>query len=160
MTNAVARELTLTWTLDAPPADVFRAWTEPAELGWFYNDSEPAPDEPIEVDLRVGGVWRQRMVESPERSYVTGGVYREIVPCVRLAFSWGAVGGWPALDPQKPEDSPLVTLTFAEADGGRTELTLVMELPAGIADAEAERWWSIGVRDGWLATVGRLVGSR
>jgi uncharacterized protein YndB with AHSA1/START domain len=34
MTNAdtVQRDFTLTWTLDAPPADVFRAWTDPEHL--------------------------------------------------------------------------------------------------------------------------------
>jgi len=37
------RQFTLTWTLDAPPPDVFRAWTDPAYLDWFYNDAQPRP---------------------------------------------------------------------------------------------------------------------
>ena len=46
------REFTLTWTLDAPRAQVFRAWTDPDHLQWYYNAGQPIPDEPIEVDLR------------------------------------------------------------------------------------------------------------
>ena len=43
-------------------AEVFRAWTDPEHLGWFYNPDNPIPAEPIELDLRVGGAWRQLMV--------------------------------------------------------------------------------------------------
>jgi hypothetical protein len=39
---------------------VFRVSTDPDHLDWFYNDAFPAPTEPIELDLRVGGAWRQR----------------------------------------------------------------------------------------------------
>jgi uncharacterized protein YndB with AHSA1/START domain len=88
-TTVAPYEFTRTWTFAAPPAKVFRAWTDPDRLGWFYNDAQPIPDEPIEVDLRVGGVWRQLMVISEKTSYFTGGVYREIVPA-RSSCSRGA----------------------------------------------------------------------
>lgn len=61
------REFTLTWTFDTPPEEVFRAWTDPGRLQWFYNPDQPIPSDPIELDLRVGGVWRQRMVIDQER---------------------------------------------------------------------------------------------
>jgi uncharacterized protein YndB with AHSA1/START domain len=73
MTKETRRDFTLTWTLDAPRADVFRAWTDPDHLQWFYNPAQPTSTEPIELDLRVGGVWRQRMVISDSTEYVTGG---------------------------------------------------------------------------------------
>ena len=41
--NEPRSEFTLTWTLDASPAEVFRAWTDPEQLGWFYNDQMPMP---------------------------------------------------------------------------------------------------------------------
>ena len=122
------RAYTLTWTLDAPRADVFRAWTDPAHLDWFYNDQNPVPAEPIELDLRVGGVWRQKMVISERTAYFTGGVYREIVPDEKLVFAWGAMGGWPELDPDRLDDSPQVTVSFAQV-GTQTELTVSVELP-------------------------------
>ena len=55
-TDSPRQDFTLTWTLDSPPADVFRAWTDPDQLDWFYNDQQPIPAEPIELDLTIGGV--------------------------------------------------------------------------------------------------------
>jgi uncharacterized protein YndB with AHSA1/START domain len=150
------RRCTLTWTLDATPAEVFRAWTDPAHLRWYYNDAQPEPQEPIEVELRVGGVWRQRMVIDETTDFVTGGIYREIVPDERLVFAWGATGGWPALDPERLEDSPEVTVLLTLA-GGRTEMMVVIELPESLSHAEVEEWWSRGIRDGWRDTVDRLA---
>ena len=109
------RDFTLTWTLDSPCADA--TWTDPDHLGWFYNDEQPVPTEPIELDLRVGGVWRQHMVINESTAYFTGGVYREIVPDEKLVFAWGATGGWPELDPSRLDDSPLVTVTLSQAGG-------------------------------------------
>jgi uncharacterized protein YndB with AHSA1/START domain len=156
MTDEPPRHLTLSWTLDSPRADVFRAWTDPDHLQWFYNPAQPIPDDPIELDLRVGGVWRQRMVISEKTDYVTGGVYREIVRDEKLVFNWGAAGGWPELDPERLEESPLVTVTLTEV-GGQTEMSLRVDLPAGLAPDQVQAWWSTGVRDGWRDTVDRLA---
>jgi uncharacterized protein YndB with AHSA1/START domain len=150
------REFTLTWTLDAPPEDVFRAWTDPDHLDWFYNDAFPVPAEPIELELRVGGVWRQHMVIDAGTGYVTGGVYREIVPNEKLVFSWGAPGGWPELDPERLDESPLVTVTLAETRG-RTQMTVHVELPATLAGTGMPEGWFGHIRQGWRDTVDRLA---
>ena len=155
--TAVQQSFTLNWVLDSPPADVFRAWTDPDHLGWFYNDQQPTPSEPIELDLRVGGAWRQYMVIDEDTAYFTGGVYREIVPGERLVFAWGATGGWPELDPERLDDSPQVTVTLAEADG-RTAMSLLVELPATLKDDGLQNWWSM-IQDGWRGTVDRLAAS-
>ena len=152
------RDVTFTWTLDASRADVFRAWTDPDHLQWFYNPAQPTPDDPIELDLRVGGVWRQRMVISEKTDYVTGGVYREIVPDEKLVFAWGATDGWPELDPERLDESPLVTVVLSEVDG-RTPMTLCMELPASLSQKQVQEWFEMGIRDGWRDTVDRLVSS-
>jgi uncharacterized protein YndB with AHSA1/START domain len=156
-TESTAREFTLTWTLEASPADVFRAWTDPDHLDWFYNDEQPMPAEPIELDLRVGGVWRQQMVIDETTAYATGGVYREIVPNEKLVFSWGADGGWPELDPARLDDSPLVTVVISQV-AGRTELTVHVELPDGLSGSRMPKWFDYaeqGMRD----TVDRLAAS-
>jgi uncharacterized protein YndB with AHSA1/START domain len=155
-TDATRRDFTLSWTLDAPPRLVFRAWTDPEHLGWYYNPAQPIPDEPIELELRVGGVWRQRMVIDESTEFMTGGIYREIVPDERLVFTWGATDGWPKIDPERIDDSPLVTVTLTPA-GERTELSVHVELPASLSEAEVEDWFSMGVRDGWRDTVDRLA---
>ena len=121
-TDRMRRDFTLSWTLDAPRAQVFRAWTDPDHLGWYYNDHQPIPNEPIEVDLRVGGVWRQRMVIDESTNFVTGGIYREIVEDERLVFTWGATDGWPKIDPERLDDGPLVTVTLRQVSG-KTEMT-------------------------------------
>jgi uncharacterized protein YndB with AHSA1/START domain len=156
-TTAVAPyEFTRTWTLAAPPSEVFRAWTEPARLAWFYNDAQPIPKEPIELDLRVGGVWRQLMVIDENAAYYTGGVYREIVPDEKLVFAWGAVDGWPELDPERLDDSPLVTVTLA-SEGKGTQLSLRVELPEGLSRERLRDFWPQAVRNGWGDTVDRLA---
>jgi uncharacterized protein YndB with AHSA1/START domain len=153
--TATRRDFTLEWTLDASPAEVFRAWTDPDHLGWYYNDHQPIPEEPIELDLRVGGTWRQRMVISPETEFVTGGIYREIVADERLVFTWGAVDGWPRIDPDQLDESPRVTVTLVPA-GDQTEMSVHVELPASLSEEQVREWWSLGVKNGWRDTVDRL----
>lgn len=148
-------EFTLTWKLAASPPEVFRAWTDPDHLGWYYNPEQPIPSDPIELDLRVGGLWRQRMIVDEDTAYFTGGVYREIVPDEKIVFAWGATDGWPALDLGELDASPLVTMTFDEAEGG-TELTVHVELPARLPDDGVPGWWSFA-ENGWRDTVDRLA---
>lgn len=149
------REFTLVWTLDASPAEAFKAWTDPDQLDWFYNDQQPVPSEPIELDLRVGGAWRQQMVIDERTSYMTGGVYREIVPDEKLVLAWGATDGWPRLDPDNLDESPLVTVTFNRA-GGRTELVVHVELPANLPADGLPDWWQ-KFQPGMRETVDRLA---
>jgi uncharacterized protein YndB with AHSA1/START domain len=154
-TDGTERDFTLTWTLDASPATVFQAWTDPDHLDWFYNDSQPIPTEPMELDLRVGGVWRLHMIIDESTRYVTGGVYREIVPDEKLVFAWGATDGWPKLDPARLDDSPLVTVVISQASGC-TEMTVHVELPASLPEDGVPEWWSM-VREGMRDTVDRLA---
>ena len=139
--TAMKHSFTLNWVLDAPPAEVFRAWTDPEHLGWFYNPDNPIPTEPIELDLRVGGAWRQLMVINRSTTYMTGGVYREIVPDEKLVLA----GRAPRLrlsSTERLDDSPQVTVTLAEVDG-RTEMSVHVELPANmprdVVPSEADR---------------------
>jgi hypothetical protein len=49
-----------------------------------------------------------------------------------------------------------VTVLFRRIDA-RTELTVRVQLPAGLSEAEAQEWFSLGIRDGWKDTVDRLA---
>jgi uncharacterized protein YndB with AHSA1/START domain len=156
MTTTTDRGFTLTRTLNAPRATVWRAWTHPAELVWFLNPGH-APAEPISVDLRVGGAFRVHMIINDDLDYMTGGIYREIVPVERLVFEWGAVGGWPNLDPANPDDAPLTTVELTELDSGATRMSLRVSFPTSMQGARADEWLATGMNEGWDATIDRLV---
>lgn len=147
------RGFTLIRTYPVPPEDVFAAWTEPDKLGWFFNPGMPAHGMP-EVDLRVGGAWRQVMIESPDKSYVTGGIYREIDKPRKLVFNFGAVGGWPDLSTGL-DDALLVTLQFNPVANG-TEMVCRLEVPPHVSDEKAREWFAMGIEEGWTQTVDRL----
>ena len=143
--------LTLVRHFDAPPELVFRAWTEPEHLGWFFNPGM-TPNGPPTVDLRVGGAWRQHMVVNAETEYMTGGIYREIVPGRKLVFAWGAVDGWPPLDPARLDEAPEATILF-EPDGEGTRMTFRFVVPAEFAEALPRPLMEAG----WTMTIDRLV---
>jgi len=149
--TTINRSFTLVRYVDAPPAEVFRAWTDPEQLDWFFNTDQQRPAT-TEVDLRVGGQWRQLMVIDEQTRYVTGGIYREIEPGTRLVFVWGAVDGWPALDPDRLDEAPITTIDFDQAGDG-TVMTFRLDLPEN-PDA---RLLGAAVRTGWSQTIGRLV---
>lgn len=143
---------TLTRMLDAPPDMVFQAWTEPKYLDWFFNP-ETTPDHPTTVDLRVGGAWRQHMVENESKHYMTGGIYREIVPNQKLVFLWGASGGWPDID---EGNGPEVTVELAPV-GQQTRMEVTLRLPDQFSEAEVRAWLDKGIEPGMSMTIDRLM---
>ena len=57
------REFTLAWTLEAEPAAGLPRLDRPGPARLALQPaSSRRPTDPIEVDLRVGGHWRQKMV--------------------------------------------------------------------------------------------------
>ncbi|MGC4077495.1 MAG: SRPBCC domain-containing protein [Rubrivivax sp.] len=152
-TYTLGRGMELERDFAAPPDMLFQAWTEPEYLEWFFNPGFAA--EPPSVDLRVGGQWRQLMIENPQKSYFTGGLYREIARPSRLVFNWGAVGGWPELDPADPDQSPRVTLTFRPLPGG-ARMKLRVDFPDQYTEERVDWWMNCGMVEGWNITIGRL----
>lgn len=102
---------TIVRTLQATPEEVWHAWTDPDQAAqWWHPGGTTTPRESVEMDVRVGGSYTYTMVndESGEK-VVTGGVYREIEPFTRLAFTWGEPGG-------DVDETPLVTITLEPVD--------------------------------------------
>lgn len=147
-----ARGFTLTRMLDAPSDLVWQAWTDPAQLDWFFNP-DTTPIHPTTVDLRIGGAWRQHMVENAANQYMTGGIYREIVPMRKLVFAWGASGGWPDTD---MGDGPEVTVELTPM-GEQTRLDLALRLPDQLDDRQVQDWLDKGIEAGMTMTIDRLV---
>jgi uncharacterized protein YndB with AHSA1/START domain/uncharacterized glyoxalase superfamily protein PhnB len=152
------RSFTLTRILAASRHAVFAAWTDPEHLAWFYNPDVPAPTTAIEVDLRIGGTWKQQMIVNEVLSYPTGGIYLEIVSDERLVFRWGAVGGWPELDGENELTAPVVTVQLNDL-GKETELVLTVQFPEQLDVGEVQKFMVGGIQEGWGATIDRVKDS-
>ena len=93
------------------------------------------------------------MVINATTQYVTGGIFREIVPQRRLVFAWGASGGWPDTD---AGDGPQVTVDLTPL-GTQTRLVLTLALPDELSEAEVQGWLDKGIEPGMSMTIDRLV---
>ena len=115
--TATKPSLTIKRRLNAPPAKVYAAWTDPEKVkGWMGPGEIKAKS--VECDLRVGGSYRWVMVAPSGEEHDVGGVYRELVPNEKLVFTWT----WKST----PERESLVTVLL-KPDGTGTLLTLTHE---------------------------------
>ncbi|MBA2719538.1 MAG: SRPBCC domain-containing protein [Chloroflexi bacterium] len=88
---------------DAPREDVYRAWTDPAEVAqWYGPDGWHVPFERIRIDGRVGGRWEVTMVRDTD------------------GFEFPL--GYEILELREPS---LVVLRHTEHDPGGAEATIV-----------------------------------
>ena len=130
------RTIVITRVFDAPRALVFASLTRPEHLArWFGPRNFTAPS--VEADVRPGGRWRI-CIRSPDGTdYWSHGVYREIVPPERLAFThvWedghGAAG-----------HETLITITFEEIEG-KTRMTFHKAVLVSVHERNAQHaGWS------------------
>ena len=140
-TNSTRPSLTIKRRIKASPAKVYGAWTDPEKImHWFGPHETVAGSVRAELDVRVGGRFRASFDTADGEHHQVGGVYREVVPDERLAFSWA----WHST----PERESLVTLTF-RPDGDGTMLTL-----------HHEQFFDQAARDGhehgWTGTMDKL----
>ena len=78
--------ISITRTFDAPPEEVFRAWTTPAIFGrWFGTASTTVED--VAMDPRVGGAWRARTLLPEGNEIGWHGSYREVEAPYRLVMT-------------------------------------------------------------------------
>ncbi|HEY2224640.1 SRPBCC domain-containing protein [Actinomycetospora sp.] len=70
----------ITREFGAPPAEVFRAWTDPETLAaWYGPEQAETPPERVHIDLRVGGRYELTMLLPGGREFT---VAYEIVELV------------------------------------------------------------------------------
>ena len=110
--------LTLKRRLKAAPEKVYEAWTQPEQMTqWWGVAGGPKP--PVaETDLRVGGRFKVQFWDPKNEHHSVSGLYREVVPNRKLAFSWA----WQST----PERESLVTIELNPVTDG-TMLTLTHE---------------------------------
>src|SRR5580658_5544468 len=70
----------------APIERLWRAWTDPAELGRWYLAGDDNVIYFAEVDLRVGGRFRVSFGQPGKPPYIETNRYTEIVRPMRLAW--------------------------------------------------------------------------
>jgi uncharacterized protein YndB with AHSA1/START domain len=102
-------------TLPAPRSLVYRAFTEPERMRhWFGPHGFNATT--VTLDVRVGGAWRGGMRGPDGKELIASGVYREVVPNERLAFTYA----WEGDDGQRGHET-LCRLELSDA-GAQTKL--------------------------------------
>lgn len=141
-TTTKGNTLEITRTINAPVEKVFRAWTEPEQLGkWFGCDQVHGAT--VLQDLRVGGQYRIDAACSDGNAALVTGTFKEIVPNQKLVYTWtNSSTEFPARD-------TLVTVEFF-AKGSSTEIHLVHSNFA--LDRSAE-----GHTNGWQQCLDKLA---
>src|SRR3982074_3243128 len=80
--------LTVNRRLNAPPAKVYAAWTDPEKIArWFAPANAKTGSVRADIDARIGGRFRISF-STDDEYYEVGGVYREVAPNQRLGCSW------------------------------------------------------------------------
>lgn len=115
--TATKPSLTIKRRLNAPPAQVFAAWTDPEKVKKWMGPGE-VKAERVECDVRTGGRYYWAMRAPDGERHEVSGVYREVVPNEKLVFTWA----WQTT----PERESLVTVLL-KPDGAGTLLTLTHE---------------------------------
>jgi uncharacterized protein YndB with AHSA1/START domain len=138
---ATRPSLTLKRRLNAPPAKVYAAWTDPEKIArWFGPAQVVAGSVRADIDARIGGRYRVSFKMQDGEHHEVAGIYREMVPNQRLAFSWA----WHST----PERESQVTVCL-KPDGDGTLLTLQHEQ---LFDQAARD----GHETGWIGTLDKL----
>jgi uncharacterized protein YndB with AHSA1/START domain len=126
--------VTIVRRIKVPPAKLWAAITRPDQMiQWWGPDAGPTLR--ADVDVRPGGRFSVvfRLLNGEEHNPT--GIYREVIPERKLAFTWNLPG----------ERASLVTFLLEPTDDG-TELTLLHEhLPEAERESH-ERGW-IGLLD-------------
>lgn len=120
MATAVATKpsLTIKRRFRAPPARVFAAWTEPAQIARWFGPGKIHIIEAV-FEARTGGRFfvHGREPDSGEDHRVSG-VVQEVMPNAKVVYTWA----WQST----PERQSLVTVEF-KPDGDGTLLVLTHE---------------------------------
>ena len=119
---------------------VFEAWTKADQISQWFNPSIEYTTIVHAMDVRPGGVYRIEMRNPKGENHIVRGVYREVLPPQKLAFTWQWEG--------KNMEDTLVTLEFHAVQDG-THLILTHEF---LRDPEIAKEHN----KGWEACLDRL----
>jgi uncharacterized protein YndB with AHSA1/START domain len=128
-----ASTVTIVRTVAATPERVYAAWAEPEQLAaWWWQQ---LPGTTYDLDVRLGGTYR---IHSPVADLTASGMYTEVDPPRRLAFTWHWAGGGES-DRYDGEDHVIVT--FEPTDAG-TVVTVAHTSTVHDPEGGAEQGWN------------------
>jgi uncharacterized protein YndB with AHSA1/START domain len=147
--NPTLHQLTLTRLIDAPPAKVYRAWTEPALLKQWFAPS-PVTTTFAQLDVRPGGASLIIMHMPDGTEIPCPGVYLEVVPDRRLVSTDAYTSAW------IPSAKPFMTLdlSFEKTPSNQTHYTATVYHWTA-ADRLAHE--KMGFHEGWGQCADQLV---
>lgn len=116
-------------TIQAPPEQLFAAWTQPEQLQRWWGPAGVVCAG-AEIDLRVGGRYRIANRLADGRIVWIAGAFERIEAPRILVFTWGLE---PTSGPAQPER---VTVRFEPRGGSVTQVVVLHER---IADEAARR---------------------
>ena len=132
----------------APRDRVFEAWIKPELRRQWWQSDKGEHLTACEIDARVGGRYCQKQIGGCDASdaandyeWIMEGKFTEVVSPERLVFTWNVN------HPDEPPNEEIVTVEFAEAEGG-TEVTIKHE---GIASTVLRD----GTEKGWTELLER-----
>jgi len=122
--------------INAPPARVYKAWTDPAELQRWFGPEDVRTIK-IDADVRVGGKYRWDLLKQDGDEWACLGEYRELLPGKKIVFTWK----WED-DESWENHNSIVTVEFSARDGG-TEVKLTHEqLPSEESRDRHNQGWN------------------
>jgi uncharacterized protein YndB with AHSA1/START domain len=142
VTTPSEREIAMTRVFDAPRRLVFDAWTRPELLKRWLGVRGGWSFAVCEVDLRVGGAYRFVWRGPNGKEMGMGGVYREIVPPVRLVAT-------ELFDDPWYEGEALDTTVLVEKGGMTTVTTTVLYASREVRDAVLKSPMERGVAESY-----------
>ena len=139
---ATKPSLTIKRRINAAPAKIYAAWTDPEKLAVWFGVPAKMQEGSLraETDPRIGGRYRISFTGTDGEDFQVGGIYRDIVPNELLVMSWA----WHST----PERESQLTIAL-KPDGVGTILTL-----------HHEQFFDQAARDGhergWLGSLDKL----
>jgi uncharacterized protein YndB with AHSA1/START domain len=128
--------------INAPPARVYAAWTDPAQLKQWWGP-EGVRTRNFAADTQAGGKYRWDLINQGGEEMSVFGEYRELVPGKKIVFTWK----WDDDDVWANRNS-IVTVELSDRDGG-TELLLKHEQLPSKESCDRHN-------DGWNSVLDRL----
>jgi uncharacterized protein YndB with AHSA1/START domain len=142
----VEREVVMVREFNAPRSLVFEAWTDPRHVSQWWGP-ERFTNPRCEMDVRPGGAWQIVMRGLDGSEYPCQGIYKEIVPNEKLAFTNNAIdrNGNVILE-------GFTTVTFEDRDG-KTIQTLRTR---AVGLVEGTDRMLAGMEQGWSGSQDKL----